>query len=158
MAALAGNSHDRRRHRIQGVTGGRSGPGQLTEHRGQGVEHRRVVEGPVGLDVAELAHVGRGRLAGVEDPAHGVGVPDGVPGARDGLPVHQAATGRKADQQSAQQHTRRHDGRRPAAHRAGFGVPVAVAGEPYLQTRHQSHTTTNAASAVHAFQGIPTAP
>ena len=79
---------DRRRDRIQGVTGGGCRSGELAEHRRQGVEHRRVVKGPVCLDVAKLPHVRGRRLAGVEDPAHGVGVPDGVPGAGNGLPVH----------------------------------------------------------------------
>ena len=33
---------DRRRHRSQRVAGGGRRPGELTEHRGQGVKHRRV--------------------------------------------------------------------------------------------------------------------
>ncbi len=128
---------DRRRHRTHGVAGGGCRPGELAVHRGQGVEHRRVVQRLVGFDVAELAHVGRRRLAGVEDEAHRVGVPDRVPGAGDGLPVHDAALGRPPDQQGAQQHPGRHRQRRPAADPAGFSLGVAVAGKQQLQTRHQ---------------------
>src|SRR5689334_23764843 len=36
-------------------------------HGGQGVEHRGVVQRVMGLDVAQLAHVRRRRLAGVQD-------------------------------------------------------------------------------------------
>ena len=43
------------------------------------MKRRRVVQRFVGLDVAQLAHVGRRRLAGVEDEANRVGVPDGIP-------------------------------------------------------------------------------
>ena len=83
---------DRRGERAQRVGGGGRRTGQLAEHRGDGVKRRRVVQRVVGLDVAQLAHVGRRGLAGVEDEADRVGVPDGVPCARDRLPVRSPLT------------------------------------------------------------------
>ncbi len=136
-AALDGKQPDRRRHRRQRVAGRGRRPGELAEHRCQGVKHRRVVKHRVCLDVAQLAHVGRRRLAGVEDEAHRVGVPDRVPGAGNGLPVREAAPCRPSDQQRAQQHPGRHRHRRPAADRAGLACGVAIAGERNMATRDQ---------------------
>ena len=128
---------NRCRHRRQGVAGGGCSAGELTEHRREGVEHRRVVQRLVRLDIAKLTHVGGRGLAGVQDEAHGVGMPDGVPRAGDGLPVGETAIGRPHDQQSAEQHAGRHRHRRPAADRLGLSFGVAIAGQQQLKTGHQ---------------------
>ena len=92
----------RRRHRTQGVAGRRCRAGELAVDRGQGVKHRGVVQRLMGFDVAKLAHVSGRSLAGVENEAHRVGMPDRVPGARNGLPVHDPAVGGPHDQQRAE--------------------------------------------------------
>ncbi|SKU98468.1 Uncharacterised protein [Mycobacteroides abscessus subsp. abscessus] len=62
------------------------------------MEGRRVVEGGVRLDVAEVTHSGRRCLPGIEDVADGVAVPHRVPGAGDRLPVGEPAQERVEDE------------------------------------------------------------
>ncbi len=88
---------DRRGQGTERVGGGRRGPGQLRQHGGQRVEGRRVIQCGLGLHVAQFAHMSGRGLAGVQDPPDGVGVPDGIPVARDRLPVRHPAPGGIAD-------------------------------------------------------------
>ncbi len=150
---------DGNRERAERVGGRRRRSGQLTEHRGECVKRRRVVQRIVGLDVAQLAHVRRRRLAGVDDPADRVGVPDGVPRARDRLPVRQPLDRRDSDQRRAEQYARGHGERRTAGDRQRLGVTVAEAAQ------HQSANTRRAQSRPPeqtgrsiAFHGMPIAP
>ena len=113
--------------RVYAVVG--AGAGQLGQHGAQGVERRRIVERVVGLDVAQLAHVGRRGLPGVEDPSDGVGVPDGVPGARNGLPVRHAAPGRVPDGDGPEQHPGRHGER--GSQRDGLTAARAEPGQQH---------------------------
>ena len=151
---------DRRRHRAQRVGGGRRGAGELAEHRGQRVKRRRVVQRFVGFDVAQLAHVGRRRLAGVEDEANRVGVPDRIPVARDGLPV-------AASREAPRSPISKAPSRTPAA-----TTSAGPRGRPHglrrrrresgrarsANTRATPATSARANSAVHAFHGMPSAP
>ncbi len=118
---------DRRRERAEGVGGGRCRPGQRTEHRGECVKCRGVVKGVMGLDVAQLAHVCRRRLPGVENESDRIGVPDGVPCAGYRLPVRQPLHRRQRDQCRAEQHAGGHDERGTAGHRPRLRVGVAEA-------------------------------
>ena len=96
----------RRSQCAERVGGRRRRPGELGQHRGQGVKRRRVVERRLGLDVAQFAGMRRRRLPGVENPPDGVGVPHRVPGAGNRLPVGHAAPGGVADRARAQEHAR----------------------------------------------------
>ena len=125
---------DRDGERVQRVGGGGRRPRELALQRGQRVERRRVVQRVVGLDVAQLAHVGRRRLAGVEDEPDGVRMPDRVPGAREwtasaGIPRIAAKPISAAPSTTPARTTRAGPHRR----RQPLGVAVAEPGEKQLK-------------------------
>ncbi len=134
-----GEQPDGGREGVQRVGGGRGGAGDLTLQRRERVERGRVVQRVVRLDIAQLTHVGRRGLTRVQDESDGVGVPDGVPGTRDRLPVRYPANCREADQQRAEHDARCDDQGRSHRHRGDLRGNVPPPYERRLQTCYDRH-------------------
>ena len=132
-----GEEPDRRRQRVECVRDGGGCAYQLALHRGQGVERRWVVERSVRFDVPQFAHVGGGRLPGLDDELDRIGVPNRIPGARNRLPMGQAADCCEHDERGTQDRAHRdHQGgpdRDRCTPRRGIGRPVQSASDHHLK-------------------------
>ena len=136
--------------RGQGVGGCRSGAGELSQHGTHRMKGGRVVESSLGLDIAQLTHMRGGGLPGIEDPPDGVGVPDGIPGAGDRLPVRHAPPRGDPDCERADDHPRGRSKfgpvrtapaaatRPPMMRAAAFGDQKPVS-QHHICQRHEGH-------------------